>query len=50
MKLLTPGQWKAIRKLVEDETRTTIYWSVDSWDGLGRSAKTGVMSIVLTAE
>jgi hypothetical protein len=43
-----PGQWKAIRKLVGDVSGLTIYWYVESWDGLGRYAKSEVMSFVMT--
>ncbi len=45
---LTSRQWGSIRKLVGDTTGATIYWYVESWDGLGRYAKTDVMSFVLT--
>ena len=45
---LSLGQWKAIRKLVGDVAGSTIYWYVDSWDRLNRSAKTEVMSFMLT--
>jgi hypothetical protein len=47
-KVLASGQWKAIRRLVNDQTGSTIYWYVESWDGLGRYSKTDVMSLVLT--
>ena len=47
-KVLTSGQWKAIRKLVGDVSGSTIYWYVESWDGLGRYNKTEVMDFVLT--
>lgn len=47
LKTLTRGQWMAIRRLVGDETGSTIYWYVESWDGLGRYAKSDVMSFVL---
>ena len=45
---LTSSQWGSIKKLVEDATGGTIYWYVESWDGLGRYASTGVMSFALT--
>ena len=45
---LTSGQWKAIRKLVNDTAGSTISWYVELWDGLGRYAKTDVMNFVLT--
>ncbi len=38
----------AIRKLVGDASGSTIYWKVESWDGLNRRAETSVMSFVLT--
>jgi DNA-binding beta-propeller fold protein YncE len=47
-KRLTLAQWKAIRKLVNDVTGSTIFWYVELWDGLGRYAKTDVMSFFLT--
>jgi hypothetical protein len=46
-RILTAGQWKSIRKLVGDENDSTIYWYVESWDGLGSYTKTDVMSFVL---
>jgi len=45
---LTLGQWKAIRKLVNDLTGSTIYWYVESWDGLGRYSKGEAMDFILT--
>ena len=45
---LSSGQWKGIMKLVNDVVGSTIYWYVESWDGLNRSAKTDVMEFVLT--
>jgi hypothetical protein len=45
---LTSAQWKAIRKLVSDVTGSTIFWYVESWDGLGRYVKTDVMNFLLT--
>jgi hypothetical protein len=47
-KELTSSQWKAIRKVVHDVSGPFIYWYVESWDALKRSAKTGVTSFVLT--
>jgi hypothetical protein len=29
---LTPGQWNAVRKLVDDQVGSDIYWYVESWD------------------
>jgi hypothetical protein len=46
-KELTASQWNSIRKLVGDKAGESIYWYIESWDGLGRYAKTGVMSFVL---
>jgi hypothetical protein len=46
-KLLTLGQWMAIRRVVGDTSGSTIYWYVESWDGLGRHNKTDVMGFVL---
>ena len=40
-------QWMRIKMLVNNKTGSTIYWYVDSWDGLGRYSKTDVMSFVL---
>jgi hypothetical protein len=45
---LTSNQWSAIRKLVGDASGSTIYWKVESWDGVNRHAETTVMSFVLT--
>ncbi len=42
------GQWTAIRKLVGDVSGSTIYWKVESWDGMNRYVQTDVMSFVLT--
>jgi len=39
---LTSSQWLSIRKLVGDVTGNTIYWYVQSQDGLGRKESTGV--------
>ena len=47
-KALASCQWAAIRKLVGDISGSTTYWYVESWDGMGRYAKTDVMSFVLT--
>lgn len=44
---LTPGQWMAIRKVVGDVSGLTIYWKVESWDGMNRHAETNVKSFVL---
>jgi hypothetical protein len=48
MKVLTFGQWMAVRRVVKDTSGSTIYWYVESWDGLKRYNKTDVMSFVLT--
>ena len=47
-KTLTLSQWKSIRTLVGDIPGGTFYWYVESWDGLGRYAKTNLMSFALT--
>jgi len=44
---LAPGQWNAIRRLVGDVSGATIYGYVESWDGLGRYARTKVMDFGL---
>jgi hypothetical protein len=45
---LTSSQWTSIRKLVSDASGSTIYWKVESWDGVNRRAVTDVVSFVLT--
>jgi hypothetical protein len=45
---LTSSQWSSIGKLVGNAAGATIYWYIESWDGLKRNAKTDVMSFVLT--
>jgi len=44
---LKANQRKSIRKLVKDESGSTIYWKVESLDGANRSAVTETMSFVL---
>jgi subtilisin family serine protease len=44
---LTPGQWNSIRKVVGNVTGSTIYWYVESRDGLKRSTNTEVMNFDL---
>jgi subtilisin family serine protease len=44
---LTLQQWEAIRKLVQDQSGSTIYWYVESWDLLNRFSATGMMSLEL---
>jgi hypothetical protein len=44
---LTARQWETIRKLVGDKTGETIYWYVESWDGLRRYSKTDPMNFAL---
>jgi hypothetical protein len=44
---LTASQWTSIRKLVGDASGSTIYWKVESWDGMNRRAVTDVMGFVL---
>jgi hypothetical protein len=48
VKTLTSGQWTAIKNLVRNAIDQTIYWYVESWDGLGRHNQTDVMNFVLT--
>lgn len=45
---LSSGQWKGIMKLVSEVVGLTIYWYVESWDGLVRYSKTDGMNFVLT--
>jgi len=45
---LSSGQWKGIMKLVNDVVGSTIYWYVESWDGLNRYSKTETMNVPLT--
>jgi hypothetical protein len=45
---LTPGQWTSIRKLAGNVSGSTIYWYIESWDGLKRYTKTEVMNFNLT--
>ena len=47
-KALTSGQWMAIRRVVKDVSGSTIYWYVESWDGVKRYTETEVMSFGLT--
>jgi hypothetical protein len=46
-KALNPGQWMAIKRLVKNVSGSTIYWYVESWDALGRYARTETMNFVL---
>ena len=45
---LTSDQWMRIRRLVDDEPGSTIYWYVESWDGLNRYSVTALKSFILT--
>jgi hypothetical protein len=45
---LTSSQWTGIMKLVNNVIGSTIYWKVESWDGIKRYAQTEVMSFALT--
>ena len=45
---LTKGQWTAVSKLVGDVSGSTLYWYVESWDGIKRYSKSGTMSFELT--
>jgi len=47
-KELSLGQWRSIRKLVGNFSGSTIYWYVESWDGLKRYSRTGVFNFALT--
>ncbi|GEM_PF-2554624 len=47
-KTLTMGQWRAIRRLVGDEPGATVYWYVESWDGVKRHSRTELKSFVLS--
>ena len=47
-KVLTSGQWMAIRRVVGDTAGSTIYWYIESWDGLKRYNKSDVINFVLT--
>ncbi|HSB06956.1 MAG TPA: hypothetical protein VLK23_17405 [Thermodesulfobacteriota bacterium] len=47
-KTLTALQWLRIKMLTKNKSGSTIYWYVESWDGLGRYSRTDVMSFVLT--
>lgn len=49
-KTLASTPWESVQRLVEDETGAAVYWYVESWDGLGRYAKTDVMSFGLQEE
>ena len=49
-KTLSSSQWKAIRQLVDDESGSTIYWYVESWDALKNRSQTDPMSFVLIEE
>jgi hypothetical protein len=40
---LSSSQWRGIRMLVFDQPGSSIYWYVESWDGLNRNATTEVM-------
>jgi hypothetical protein len=44
---LTSGVWTAIRKLVGDVAKSTIYWYVESWDVIKRYGKTDTTSFTL---
>jgi hypothetical protein len=44
---LTSGQWQGIKKLVNDVAGSTIFWYVESWDGLGRYVKSEVKNFVM---
>jgi hypothetical protein len=48
LKELSSGQWSGIKKLVGDQTGSTIYWKVESWDAAKRHSETEVMEFQLT--
>jgi hypothetical protein len=45
---LTSNQWMRIRRLADDEPGSTLYWYVESWDGLNRYSVTALKSFILT--
>ena len=45
--MLVQGTWNAIRKLVNNEEGSTIYWYVESWDVIKRYQKTEEMQFIL---
>jgi hypothetical protein len=45
---LTESQWQSIRKLAGDVSGATVYWYVESWDGLKNRTVTDVGSFDLT--
>ena len=47
-KTLTSGQWMTIRRLVNNVSGSALSWYIESWDALGRRAKTDVFRFVLT--
>jgi subtilisin family serine protease len=47
-KELTSSQWTSIKKLVGDFSGETIYWHVESWDGIKRYSKSEIMSFGLS--
>jgi photosystem II stability/assembly factor-like uncharacterized protein len=47
-KTLTSVQWMAIKRLVKNVSGSTLSWYIESWDALGRCAKTDVMRFALT--
>ncbi len=44
---LVGGTWNAIRKVVNDEPGSIIYWYVESWDALKHYQRTGDMQFTL---
>jgi hypothetical protein len=44
---LTSSQWESVKKLVEDQSDSTVYWKVESWDGLNRYSQTDIMNFIL---
>jgi hypothetical protein len=46
-KVLTASQWRTVQKVVGNTTGESIYWYVESWDGVKRYARSEVMSFIL---
>jgi len=44
---LTLWEWRRIKQLINNETGSTIYWYIESWDNSERYARTEVMSFHL---
>jgi predicted secreted protein len=44
---VTSRQWDSIRNLVDDQSGSTLYWKVESWDGVNRLATSATLSFIL---